>query len=103
MKTSEALALMPGYYKVDEVRSLDNVVLTIKELTCRKIKEEDEDESPLLSFEGTKKLLILNKTRMQQLTDLHGPGDPAGAKVRLSVDTIAINNRKFEMIVILEV
>lgn len=91
---------IPGYLTIDEVKAIGPQTFTISKIDFVKIREDDDDETPVLFFEETAKRLTINKTRSQQLADLFGKGDPAGKQVCLKVDVIPVRNRKTEMIVL---
>ena len=101
MKVSDAKALQPGFFTIDEVRTVGGLNLTIKELKREVVAGmQGEREESVLYFLDSPKKIVLNKTRNDQLEDLHGPDEPAGKKVRLEVDAVKVRNRTIEMICI---
>jgi len=91
MANARALASsLPGYFTVDEATSLpaDNayVINFADQVTVG--QGEKAEEKPALGFVDTKKKLILNKGRCQQLTALFGDDDLLGKTIRLKVEAI---------------
>ena len=105
-KISELLKNIGGYLTVGEVEAYGNegIVLTIKEALSKVPIGEKGEEKPIISFEEHAKLLIINKTRGEQLSDLFGAEtDPLGKQVRIVVENAKIGNRRQPMICIREV
>jgi hypothetical protein len=84
-------SLVPGYFTVDEATALpsDNkfVIVFAGQVTVG--QGEKAEEKPALGFAATKKKLILNKGRCQQLAALFGDKDLEGETIRLSVESIS--------------
>lgn len=96
---------IPGALTVPEIEAYgdEGSVRTIKLADVTKVGQ-DEEEKPTLSFIGDAKVLVINKTRGQQLADLFGAGvDPVGQKVKLVVRNTPVGNRRIMMINIEEV
>lgn len=97
---------IPGAFTIPEIESYgaDGVVYTIKAAQVQQVGGESPEDKPVLSFKEHAKVLVLNKTRAQQLADLFGAAnDPSGKQVRLVVERCKVGNRNLDMIVIKEV
>ena len=93
-------AKIPGALTVPEVEAYGEagIVRTILVAGTTKIGE-DQEEKVTLSFEEDAKVLVINKTRGQQLADLFGVAvDPAGERVKLVVRNTPVGSRKINMI-----
>jgi len=81
---------LPGYFTVDEASTLpeDNsfVITFAGEVTVG--QGEKAEDKPALGFADSRKKLILNKGRCQQLTALFGDDDLQGKRIRLAVETL---------------
>ena len=91
MANAKSLAeQLPGYFTVDEACELaeDNSFT----ITSAGIKEVGQgakaEDKPVLGFAETKKQLVLNKSRCNQLTSLFSDDDLIGKVICLSVAEI---------------
>lgn len=81
---------LPGFFTVDEARELspDNA-FTITFADLAEVGQGAKmEEKPVLSFTETKKRLVLNKSRCNQLGILFGADDLVGKSIRLTVENI---------------
>jgi len=81
---------LPGFFTVAEASELpsdNSFTITFAEVVEVGQGAKAEDK-PVIGFSETKKRLVLNKGRCNQLTALFGADDLVGKKVRLAVDTI---------------
>lgn len=91
MKINELLANITGYFTVEEVKSLEAAEANVLRIEGGGIEMvghgPQASEEPVLAFTGTKKKLVINKTRGQQLAALFGLNAdiPKGATIRLVV------------------
>jgi len=93
MATPAALMkLIPGYFTREDVRSLTNKdnVFTIKASGTKMVGQGNQaEEKVVVSFESSKKELVLNATRAGQLLKLFGADtDLTGKSIRLELDEI---------------
>jgi len=96
----ELQSKIPGALTVGEVESYGDAGL-IRTILVAGTTEigEDKEEKVTLSFVEDAKVLVINKTRGQQLADLFGAAvDPSGQKVKLVVRNTPVGSRKINMI-----
>lgn len=98
---AEMQSKIPGALTVSEVEAYGDagIIRTIAALSEQKVGGEDGDLKPCLSFTEDAKLLVVNKTRAQQLADLFGAAtDPTGEKVKLVARSVKVGNRPMVII-----
>lgn len=96
----EMQAQIPGALTVAEIEAYGEAG-TIRTIAVAGTTEigEDKEEKVTLSFKEDAKVLVINKTRGQQLADLFGAAvDPSGQKVKLVVRNTPVGSRKMLMI-----
>lgn len=81
---------LPGFLTVDEACELpeDNSFTIIFADVAPVGQGAQAEDKPVLGFADTKKALVLNKARCNQLTSLFGDDDLVGQRIRLMVDTL---------------
>jgi hypothetical protein len=91
MATAKSLASkLPGFFTVDEARELsdDNkFVITFADV-IEIGQGAKAEEKPVLGFADTRKQLVLNKSRCEQLGVLFGAENLIGKSIRLKVVNI---------------
>ena len=97
----DLLDKIPGAFTIPEIEAYgdDGIVYNISDMGTTKLGE-DKEEKVTISFEEVAKVLVINKTRGQQLADLFGAAvDCTGEKVKLVVraDT-PVGSKKMKMI-----
>jgi hypothetical protein len=99
--TQEIRANFPGYFKNADIKSLGKagVVYTIKGLATEEIGIQEKELKDVISFEETRKKLVLNMTRMNQLCSLFDD-EVIGEKVRLYFDLVEVRGSDRPMICI---
>lgn len=100
----QLLAGLSGYMSYDSMKDLDPMIVTIKSSQVESVGQGDKaEDKPVLAFVETRKKLVLNKTRLQQLAEVVGPTeDPVGHKITVGPGSAKINGRTFDMLVISE-
>jgi len=89
-KASEILGDLGGYFNNDEMALLcdeDKANFTITRYKLETLGR-DKDEKPVIYFSESKKGLILNKGRAQQLAAITGKSDVEGYKIRCTVEKL---------------
>ena len=71
-----------GFFKLADFAGGKSLNLTIS-LTKEEEVGEDKEQKPVLGFAETRKKLVLNATRVQQLEDLFGEADLIGKRIKL--------------------
>jgi len=76
--------------------------LTITDAKIESVGQGDKAEDvPVLTFKETRKKLVLNKTRANQLAEVIGETtDPIGQRLRVGPGQAEVNGRVFDMVVI---
>ncbi len=92
---------LPGFFTVAEAHELpEDNAFTIASAGMQEVGQGAKaEDKPVLKFTSTKKALVLNKSRCNQLTSLFGADDLIGKVIRLGVDNLMSR----EQIVILAV
>lgn len=97
----DAINLIPGFFKTGDIKDGGPLELTIRDLVIEELRGDGDskEDKPVLTFQETKKKLVINTTRAQQLGSIFGPNeDLSGKRVLLEYDIIKINSRDMPMI-----
>lgn len=94
---AEILQSAPGYFKVSDVP--DPITLTVETVRIEEIGQSKE-EKQVVVFQETPRKLILNQTRLAQLSEIASSGDIKGTKVALVSGVAHVNGRDFNMILV---
>jgi hypothetical protein len=84
------LEKLPGFFTVDEACDLapDNAFTIVFADLMEVGQGAQAEDKPVLAFAETKKRLVLNKGRGNQLATLFGDDDLVGKVIRLTVEKI---------------
>lgn len=91
---SQMRDMIPGVFRVEDVKSLvralpegEKLVYTIAASKIQLVGMKEE-EKPTITFAETKKYVVMNGGRSDQLQAIYGDKDPVGKRVALDVDKI---------------
>ena len=99
---AQLIAGLGGYMSHKAALTIGFLDLTITDAKIESVGQGDKAEDvPVLTFKETRKKLVLNKTRANQLAEVIGETtDPIGQRLRVGPGQAEVNGRVFDMVVI---
>ncbi|MCI0354811.1 MAG: hypothetical protein L0099_07220 [Acidobacteria bacterium] len=96
--------MLKGFMGIETVQNDGRCLYTIKTAGPQELKKPNSEEtevSPVLTFVETNKILVLSKSRVEQLADIFGENaDLVGKRIAVTVGQIKVRGRSMLSVVI---
>lgn len=91
----------PGIFKVNDLNKGETLVFSIKDVKIEELGQTKEPKQ-VVSFVETPRRVVLNQTRLAQLSDICGDDPLIGQKIGVTRDTLTVRGRDIEMVVFVD-